>query len=157
MKITIFILYVLLIGGGVAFIVMRQPQAKLVATQQLPANHLVQAGDLSLRSDGRQYIARSLDAGEDVDLSEIRSTPEYEPKKGVVPFSLPAERDQLASGEIDVGKTMLVCPTKLQVEVRAVFCGSAGACMAIVDIAEGDAEKLKASVISELSLQRVCG
>jgi hypothetical protein len=160
MKQILLVLYLLLIVAGGVFIVCWRggPQVKFVAAQKLPANHLLQPGDLLLRIDGRQYVTRSVEAGELVDLREIGSAPDLAAKKGVVPFSLPAERDQVVTRNIDVGKTLLVCPPKVQAEVRAVFCGDgAGACIAILDVAEADAGKLNAPTASKLSLQKACG
>jgi hypothetical protein len=159
MKLHFLLVYfVLIVAGGVYIVFWRSgPQMKLVAARELPANHLLQPGDLSLYTDGRQYVTRQMDAGKLVDAGEIWNAPDLSPRKGVVPFSLSAERKQVISRVIDAGETLFVCPSKVQAEVRAVFCGDdAGSCIAIVDVANADAEKLKVATASELSLQKAC-
>jgi hypothetical protein len=129
---------------------------KLVAARELPANHLLQPGDLSLYTDGTQYVTRQFGVGKLVDPGEIWSAPDVTANKGMVPFSVTVAREQTVSRVVDAGEKLFVCPPKVQAEVRAVFCGDgAGACIAIVDVAEGDAEKLKDA--TELSLLKDCG
>ena len=154
----ILALYLILIVLGGLFIVAARddPQVNLVAKQKLPANHLLRPGDLSLHTDGRQYITRPVERGEVIEFNEIVSAPR--PGAIKVPVSLLAERDRVDSGDIDIGKLFFVCPPKVKAEVRAVFCGNGGlACIAIVEVAETDAEKVTADKTAELSLQNVCG
>ena len=157
MRYDLVSLYLALIVAGGVFIVAGRngPQVTLVAEQKLPLNHLLLPGDLSLRTDGRQYITRPVEKGELVALSDIGPAPSPAEMKGLVPLPVSAERDQIVSRAIDTGATALVCPSGVQAQVRAVFCADGSeVCVAIVDVAEADAAKVIAA--DKPKLQKAC-
>jgi hypothetical protein len=130
---------------------------KLVALREVPANHLLQPGDLALSTTGKQYVTRHLAAGEVVDPGEISTTPELTARKGMAPFSLSVDSRQIVSRAVEAGQTLFVCPPKVRAEVRAIFCsGDAQSCMAVLHVADADVEKLKAAAGSNLSLRKAC-
>lgn len=159
MRLLFLLIYLLLIvGGGVYIVFHGMTPLQLVASRDLPGNHLLQPNDLSLYADGRQYLSRQVGAGSLIDASELRSAPEFTAEKGMVPFPLPAERKKVESHVIEAGKKLLVCPPKLTAEVRAVFCGDGGgACVAIVDLPVADATRLNLPAGPKLSLEEACG
>ena len=160
MRLLLLAIYVGLIVAGAVYIVYpgEVSQLKLVASHELPANHLLQPGDLSLFTDGSQYITRKVDAGTLVEANEVAAAPNVTPAKGAVPFSIAVRREEVSSRVVDAGERMLICPLQVEAQVRAVFCGDGSRpCLAIVDIADADAEKMTSGNPSQLSLQKSCG
>ncbi|WP_027154887.1 hypothetical protein [Mesorhizobium sp. WSM2561] len=159
MRLLLLLVYVLLVVGGGVYIVFRgTTPLQLVASRDLPANHLLQPNDLSLHVDGRQFLPRRVDAGGLIDTKELLSAPAFIARQGMVPFALPADRKKVESHVIEAGNQLLVCPPKLTAEVRAVFCGDGdGACVAIVDIPIADAKRLDLPAVPKLSLEEICG
>jgi hypothetical protein len=150
-------LCVILFGGALIAYMHRGEQVKLVALREVPANHLLQPGDLALYTTGKQYVTRHLDAGAVVESREISAAPEVTAKKGFAPFALAVDPKQVFDRTLEAGQTMIVCPLKVKAEVRAVFCsGDADACFAVLHVADADLEKLKAPAGSKLSLRKAC-
>jgi hypothetical protein len=153
-KIGLILVYVMLVVWGAALIAGRRYEPmRLVATRDLPANHLVQAGDLALAVDNRQYIRRSLDKGERIDANKIATAPDLGRQPERVSRTLTVSREQVDSGFVDAGAELLLCPPTVSAEVRATICGDVGPCIAVVDVAEAAVAKLTSG---EMTLNRQC-
>jgi hypothetical protein len=159
MKLHFLFIYLCVIVAGVLLIIEahREP-LKLVAVHDVPVNHLLQQGDLVLQTTGKQYVTKHLLPGSVVDPRDIATAPELTAKKGFTPFALAVEPQQVVSRAIDAGQTLFVCPAKVQVEVRAVFCsGDNVSCIAVLYVPDADVEKVKAAIGSKPALQKTCG
>lgn len=155
---TIFC-YLALLLWGASLIEARRAHVTLVATRELPANHLVQSGDLTLAVDARQYLPRKLHASEAVGLVELVTLPKAEDRPDRVSRTLAVLRADVESGAINSGAKLLICPPEggsdaVSVEVRAALCGDVGPCFALVDVPAADAEGIRADVAE---LKSKCG
>jgi hypothetical protein len=159
MKLHVLLIYLCaIVAGGILMVTMhRGTEVKLVAARELAENHLLQPGDLVLYTTGKQYVTRPLAKDAVIEAREIGTAPELLAKKGFTPFSLAVEPREILSRTIDAGQKLVVCPVKVQAEVRAVFCsGDATSCMVVLHVADGDMPTLKAAG-PQLSLRKACG
>jgi hypothetical protein len=158
MKLHIVLIYLCVIVAGGAFIAdtHRGAPVKLVATRGLPANHLLQPGDLVLQTTNKQYTTKPVPKDSVVDSREIATAPDLMAKKGFTPFPLAVDPKEVISGAVDAGQTLFVCPVKVPAEVRGIFCSGDGtSCVVILHVADGDKERL--SKAGQVSLQKACG
>ncbi len=155
----LFIYLIILAWGGVYIVTYRgDPPAETGEAGTVAENRLAQPDDLLLYTNGRRFVIRQTDKGKLVGLGEVLSAPEFVGEPGVIPISLSVGRDLINSGAIGVGKALRICPLDVPGTARVVVCrGGDGECLTFVDIAAGDADKLKAAEVSELSLNNDCG
>lgn len=155
----LFIYLCAILFGGLLIIYANREPLKLVAAREVPVNHLLQQGDLVLQTTGKQYVTKHLLQGAVVDPSDIATAPELTAKKGFTPYSLAVEPQQVVARTVDAGQTLFICPAKVQVEVRAIFCsGDNVSCIAVLYVPDGDIEKVKAATTPKPTLQKqTCG
>ena len=128
-----------------------------MATKDLPANHLLQPGDLTLHTTGRQYVLQKVPAGRVIDADDIWTAPHQPGDKGTVPVSVAVARTEVDAGVAAAGKTLQLCPIKSPARVLAVYCGArGGGCVALTEVADADAAKLAASDAPEITLKAAC-
>ncbi len=147
MRALIIILYcaAVLIVGIVLLKRNGELEGDLVASHNLPADHLLTAGDL-VPTD-ILFLQRSLSKGERLRPGDAASLPALTPGAGTLPVALAALRSTVEADALNAGIAATFCrgsePIVTGATVRATLCHAAAAnCIIVAEIAIANAEPL---------------
>ncbi len=146
----IFIAYSIALFIGVALIFSRQPGLPLTFTaeRELPANWLLQPGDLALRpGDHPWYLKHTAKKDQKIGLGDLSTFPIIAQRQGKLPVAFSVGSAMVKSSAINAGVSVRVCQgTKVlaeSVEVQAVLCPATDEpCVALADVPADKASAL---------------
>jgi hypothetical protein len=149
------ILYMLLIAFAAFMINARTTSTEVTAKRELPADHLIIAGDIETPRDvsdeaisamvapyvGR-YSAKLIPEKRVLTLTELTAVPLLEKNKGTSRVLFPVKAEHVASGEINAKRPAHLCVPAfppIKVIVVTVLCapGVRDPCSAVVDLPPG--------------------
>jgi hypothetical protein len=128
------------------------PAVSFTAERELPANRLLQPGDLAALPGGRpRYLKHMAKKDEKIEIGDLSTIPTITVKPGKLPVAFSVESAMVTSGAINAGISVHVCrgPKALveSGEVQAVLCPATDEpCIALTDIPAD-----KASALAEAS------
>lgn len=152
-----FLVYGLFLLCGTAFIIWwnapPSPASAFFATRNLPKNHLLQPGDLSVAASG--YLMRAVDVAKDavVTPADILPFPDLKGDAGSSMVAFEVNRREVVEGGIDAGTAGAICPGAIPAKVVALFCGfGEGNCIALVNLSAASLTSLGSSAAAGASL-----
>jgi hypothetical protein len=150
MRTLLTIGYCALLTLLVAVFWARERKDQAYAAQALPANHLLQPGDLILQADARsellvgRYLASAKARGATIGASDVNVVPTLEPRQGGLQLLVGVDRTLVTTGTVNAGTTVHLCIDKKAVPetlvprltVSALLCpGAASApCLAVASL-----------------------
>ena len=161
------IIYAAALVAGLCWILTRTDAQRLAfqATRNFPANHLLQDGDVQPVSWYRpdlffagpsqadfvgHYLMGTIHAGEALRRDETSPTPALTVAEPTVWLAVPAPRNLVKAGQIDVGQVVTICKTsadrrnKANIQIRAtvivILCPDieTASCTAVLERAPGN-------------------
>jgi hypothetical protein len=158
-KWAIWVLYSLGLLAGTTMILHHRsnPPVVLVTSRALPANWLLQPGDLVADVGNARFTRRAISKGQPLTLADLAGLPSVAPAAGYLTVVLSVEARFVRSGDINAGLPARLCAGANRltddVTVQTVICGQEETqCVAFVQIPEktggGLAEKLAGNVMT---------
>jgi hypothetical protein len=148
----ILIVYCAVLFVGSALILRRYPVYPMgfVATGDLPANRLLQPGDIAPAVASGQYTRKPIGKGQPVRTDDTSAMPEIVPQPGKLPLALPVRQALVLSGTINAGAMVHLCKREKELidklDVRAVLCAGPDAlCIAVLELPAEKAVTLAAT------------
>jgi hypothetical protein len=141
--ILLSVYFLAVIAGAILIVLWRGTSVQLVATRNLPAEHLLKEGDLQLVVDGRQYLTRAVKPGDRVDSKEIKTLHDALGGNNRTPIALDVDPAKAPAGGFVPGYAIVVCPSDVRATVVAAHCGAPQSlCVVVAEVATADAAKL---------------